>query len=394
MTTGLLVDAGSGMLLVWLALFVATRRPVRTLTLSFGLFAGLWGAEKAVGNVFRYVSGEGPSDLYIFTNLADMGAAVALVFFAIALVEEAWHGRPAILALAAAAAATSLVLPLLHHLDAATPGLRSHALGGDVLLAAVIGVQVFLVLCWHRGEAAGVPIAAAALMLDSGIRVGVGLIERLDGGWFPFLWVGWLLVLATLWLAGGERRRQARTARRMALWILALPLAGASAAVFLTTGDPFDSGIFGLARFLAVAILAYAILRHQLLDIDVRVRWTVSKSTLAAVFVTVMFIVSEGAQEVFGEFSGSEFVGIAAAAGLVFFIAPLQRFADRLAVHAVPSTQVQIRDPISIYAAALRAAMADGSLTRDEERVLAEVQEGLRISAPEALKVREVVEQG
>jgi hypothetical protein len=46
-------------------------------------------------------------------------------------------------------------------------------------------------------------------------------------------------------------------------------------------------------------------LRTQLFDIDLRIRWTIKQSTLAAVFVAIVYLVSEGADRLLSSELGS-----------------------------------------------------------------------------------------
>ena len=51
--------------------------------------------------------------------------------------------------------------------------------------------------------------------------------------------------------------------------------------------------LFALGTLLAVPLIAYGILRAHLFDIDLRIRWTIKQSTVAAVFVAVFYLVAE-----------------------------------------------------------------------------------------------------
>src|SRR5436190_10891947 len=95
---------------------------------------------------------------------------------------------------------------------------------------------------------------------------------------------------------------------------------------------------YTLGTFLAVPLIAYGILRTQLFDIDLRIRWTIKQSTLAALVVALVYALSEGASRVLSNELGNV-AGLLAAAVVVFFLAPLQRFADRVATAAMPNTR-------------------------------------------------------
>ena len=52
---------------------------------------------------------------------------------------------------------------------------------------------------------------------------------------------------------------------------------------------------YTLGTLISVPLIAYDILRSQLLDIDLGIRWTIKQSTLAAAVVAIFFMISEGA---------------------------------------------------------------------------------------------------
>ena len=163
----------------------------------------------------------------------------------------------------------------------------------------------------------------------------------------------------------------------------ALRLASHPAGALVTS---FMDGVWLIA---IPALVGYALLRHQLFGIDVKIRWTLSKTTIAAAFIAVFFIASEIAQEYLGETLGSAYVGIAAAGALVFALAPLQRVAERLAERAIPVADgPALTAPSSggaasgserLFRDALRLAVRGGRLTREEEATLHRLAEALRI---------------
>lgn len=59
--------------------------------------------------------------------------------------------------------------------------------------------------------------------------------------------------------------------------------------------------VYALGTLLAVPLIAYGILRSHLFDIDLRVQWTIKQSTLAAIIVTLVFLVSEGADRLLSD---------------------------------------------------------------------------------------------
>lgn len=148
--------------------------------------------------------------------------------------------------------------------------------------------------------------------------------------------------------------------------------------------------LVSLTTLTFVPLLAYAILRAQLFDIDVRVRWTVGRSTIAAVFIAAFFVVSEAAGQYFTESIGL-LSGLLAAGVLVFFIAPLERLADRLASAAVPRAKavrdMSAKEKLGIYREQVRAAWEDGGLTAAERKLLESTRKRLGLSPVEAARV-------
>jgi len=127
--------------------------------------------------------------------------------------------------------------------------------------------------------------------------------------------------------------------------------------------DPDASGlpyiVYALGTLLAVPLIAYGILRTQLFDIDLRIRWTIKQSTVAAAFIAVFYFVTEGADRLLASELGN-WIGLLATALLIFFLAPLQRFAERVAALAMPNTrntpEYEAYKKLQVYQAALEEA--------------------------------------
>lgn len=145
--------------------------------------------------------------------------------------------------------------------------------------------------------------------------------------------------------------------------------------------------VYTLGTFLAVPGIAYGILRTQLFDIDLRVQWTIKQSTLAGVFVATLYLVTEGAERLLSSELGTV-GGLFVAALLVFFLAPLQRLADRVAQAAMPHTRdtpeyIAFRK-LQVYEAALVDAARDGGITEKERSLLNRLRESLEITPADA----------
>lgn len=142
-----------------------------------------------------------------------------------------------------------------------------------------------------------------------------------------------------------------------------------------------------LGTLIAVPMIAYGILRTQLFDIDLRIRWTIKQSTLAGIFVAIMFFISEAASTFLSAELGS-FAGLLAAAVVVYFLAPLQRFADRVASAAMPNTKntpeyLAFRK-MQVYESALAEAQSENGISDRERLLLNRLRDSLGVSEADA----------
>lgn len=141
----------------------------------------------------------------------------------------------------------------------------------------------------------------------------------------------------------------------------------------------------GLAALVFTAMLAYGIVHAQVFDLDIKLKWTVKRGTLAGIFIATFFVVSQLIQNVTSDTFGVV-VGAVAAGLLLFAINPLQRLAERLSAAAVPNADgdsIQVRKS-EVYKAALEGALQDGKLTTKERSVLTRLQLELGIANAEA----------
>lgn len=145
--------------------------------------------------------------------------------------------------------------------------------------------------------------------------------------------------------------------------------------------------IYTMGTAVAVPVIAYGILRVQLFDIDLRIRWTLEKSTLAAAFVALLYLVTEGAERLFSSELGT-MAGLIAAAVLVFFLAPLQRFAEGVAGAAMPNTddtpEYAAFRKLQVYEAALLDANRDGGISHKERALLDRLRDSLDVTPADA----------
>lgn len=136
-------------------------------------------------------------------------------------------------------------------------------------------------------------------------------------------------------------------------------------------------------------LLAYGILRYQLFEIDLRIKWTLEKSTIAAVFGAVFLIVSEGLEtllDVDGTLYG---IGAAIIIGLAF--RRVERWAARVADRLMPGvehTEDYLRQrKLDIYRGAVEDATRDGVVTEAERDVLDGLRARLGLSKGRASRI-------
>lgn len=411
-----------------LALFgvwVLTLQPRSRKSLLLGTFAAVHGVHYVIVNLWVV-------DTHSATGRAALPASLTyLMFYAVAaaalfglarelLHEQGSRGRVAWRVLFAGVLAAALLALLI-------AGLMG---GGEVgtveeastvafafWVASIYSLYVFLitfaalpvVFAWlfraSGKDRALVLTLSVAFVLWPAILGGITLNGAMNTR--PFL--NWHFVTAVVavvatgvyWLANiGVDERFARSARNAALLIFGLLAFGAIDAVFI--GDALQYSIsngpfFGIARLATVVVLAHAILNQQVLGMDVKLRFAISKSTIAAVFIAVFFVASEVAQQFFSQRTSSTYIGIGIAGTLVFAMAPMQRMAERIAEKAVPVARTPagtLSRKEQTYRDALAVALRDRKLTPAEEVTLARLAEDLGIGAGRAMELRQEAGRG
>ena len=155
--------------------------------------------------------------------------------------------------------------------------------------------------------------------------------------------------------------------------------------------------IYAGGTLFAIPLIAYGILRTQLFDIDLRIRWTIKQSTLATICVTLIFLISEGADRFLSAELGN-FAGLLAAAVVVFFLAPLQRFAERVATVAMPNPEnppeYAAHRKMQVYEAALAEAQQEGGVSEKERSLLNRLRDSLDISSIDAEAIERELQLG
>lgn len=408
---GTWLSFASGLAIVALGVFVASLKPRPKVNVAFATFAVMFGASLMAGNgvslfLHELPLGANPGDV-AWAALALVSMA-GLVVFALLFPEPVTRDHRKLVALAvltaAPVAARFMTEPHRTYYD----GLVWNAPGVLIFLAGLAwsGVLAWVHAFWalraasasNTDSARRLALVAGAIVLYSGffatqngglrqesvLAADVGLAFGYGIQVIPFV------VGAGLWMRAMIMGPAPRAARNVMILTLVMMLLGLLVvARDLTPGV----GALGLVRLAAVAALTYGLVRHQLLGADAGARWTISKGTVAAVFVAIIFVVSEAAQQFFGDRTSSQYIGILAAGLLVLGIAPLSQFADRLAERAIPREPDGAPPPRAAaereeaYRNAVRLALRDRQLSRTEERELFQVASALGVQAARAHEI-------
>jgi hypothetical protein len=166
----------------------------------------------------------------------------------------------------------------------------------------------------------------------------------------------------------------------------AVPLAVLSPFVrLLPYGGAEDASTFILAiwRLAIPFLIAYALLRYQLFDIDIRLKDGVRRAIIVVAFTVTFFLVSEAAESLLEGDRGPLF-GIVAAGFLALGARPVKKFADRVADAFMPDTkpiaEQTYEERTAFYLEQYRLITTDGQVTPKERRMLGRLQRTLSLS--------------
>jgi hypothetical protein len=139
-----------------------------------------------------------------------------------------------------------------------------------------------------------------------------------------------------------------------------------------------------------IPIMTYGILKLHMLDIEIRLKTTVRNTVLAGAFVSLFYLISEGANILLSSQLG-DVIGFVASALLTLFLAPLHRWADAFSAKLVDTGQDDEDYPASrgqeIYSAAVEETLAYGEITRGHVALLDRLKESLHVSEADAMRL-------
>ena len=147
--------------------------------------------------------------------------------------------------------------------------------------------------------------------------------------------------------------------------------------------------IYAGSTLLYIPIVAYGILSVRLLNIQLQVRKGVKRGVMAAMFVALYFLITEGAATFLSDQFGSV-LGLIGATVVVLVLTPLQKMADwfsRELVEVDESTEYKSYRKLQLYATAVEDALGHGELGPSQRALLDRLRESLGLSAENAARI-------
>jgi len=211
----------------------------------------------------------------------------------------------------------------------------------------------------------------------------------------PLLW-GYLAVfafcLASIVRVGSRLWSQTSAGGRI---LAAVSLGVAAAGWYQAVGTGGAMTQFGgILRVISALLLGYGLLKYGLFDVDLKLKWSLDRGTILALFGGVFFLVEEIAANFVSAALGT-IAGFAAAAILLLAFKPLrratQRLADRVFPHVSNSPESVESRKLVVYRSAAEAAAKDGVITERERDMLAALVRELRIASADVARVEHEV---
>jgi len=404
-----------GLLLVGLAIFLLARGARGASTVLLAMAIGGPGLIMAAHGGFPLAGGYPPFYFTAFqltygtlmcATLAFAIAYPARVLHAKAAWRVAWAFIPIAVTLAALVVATPLVMNA--DLSPATPMLNvvSFIIPAAYLLGAIaLGAK------WaraapgpHKGQFLFVLLAYLFFNIHDGVGILAHATTNLFRDAYPavptaltFLYAA--CVVAGVSVAGVSVRRmltrpreETREDRFLVLGVVAfIPISVLQILVAVAGHHVNGVTTHLLIDGLILPILGYGVLKYQILDVDLKVKWGIRSGTLAGAGLVILLVVQQLIEQHVGSVFGA--VGGAVVAGVALFaLTPLQRAAERVSERAMPRVQESAAylsfRRMEIYRAALEGILRDGTVDRREAAVLAGLREelGLTLADHEALE--------
>lgn len=403
LSPGPLINAGGAFLFLVAGIgILAVARQTR-LGLRLGLFATTFGLAYVAGNL---VSDRDPASTAMLV-VVGLAPAVVLVFLILEIMRQVSSSARAGIALLATllglASAIAAVVYLVGFLE--KPALWE-TFGADLLVEFPLAYLVEPLLLVLLAACAQAPVNGTGQNYKGRLLVGlaaglfaIGIImvtaasNNQETSWVGRAQEGVQILLGigvacVAWLV--VRGHPAGTERFAHGSFAAIVMVGLIGSLGAFADWAQDIGPFGIMRTVGAVLLVLAVVKYDVLGVPLP-RLVVRRGALAGGALAVLFIVAQVAQNFFSAKYGLLMGGVLAG-GFVFAASPIQRAIER-STEPQKATAAAFDAARVGYKAALRAAMRDGTLTRREERHLAEVAMALGITPVQALDLRDEVER-
>jgi hypothetical protein len=150
--------------------------------------------------------------------------------------------------------------------------------------------------------------------------------------------------------------------------------------------------LIGVWRIVLPAMAAYAIVRHRLFDLDLKIRWTLRRGTIVGVFLAVFFVTNQVAQNFLSAKYGVVAGGVSAGL-LLFALSPLERLghrvADAVGPRPPPATGLDRRARLQLYQEQATLVWSDGTMGRKEAHLLDKLRSSLGLTYEEVGKINQ-----
>jgi hypothetical protein len=233
----------------------------------------------------------------------------------------------------------------------------------------------------------------AGLVLAHGFDAAASAVASVDGG---FVVAAQLAALVPSALALRLFLAESNGPRRVGAALGFVAALATGALVGIEAGTPTIGSdlvfLLGMWRLVLPLLVAFALVRHQLFDVEVKVRWTIARSVVAIFFLAAFLVASQLGQNFLNQQFGWEVGGVAAGL-LVFALTPLQRLGESTAHILFPQQReadghtLGLAEKRRLYEDQLRLAWTGGTISARERRMLNHLRDQLRLSADDAADI-------
>ncbi|HLE97248.1 MAG TPA: hypothetical protein VI997_07750 [Candidatus Thermoplasmatota archaeon] len=249
-----------------------------------------------------------------------------------------------------------------------------------------------------RGRLAAAAVGAGAVLVYLALPPGAPARDVVDGAKYPLFVLAVAYGFAAAWSARRRVPAASPARERATAYLIAF---GARDGMyfmglffpwdaFLGPGEPVASFLIEAATLVFVALMVWGALRARLLDIEIKVKVGIKRSTIGAAFLVAFIVVAEVAENWLDARLGLVAGGVAAAA-LLLALHPLQRLAGRVADAVLPgvsaSPEYMAYRKLHVYRAAAEEIVSDGTVTPKERAALDRLRRELGLAEDAAAAI-------